>query len=139
MTTPGLQGESQVYVFHLLVEVGFLPFYEHRFFELHLVFSSCRVQDLEAIQCSGCSARLWTLQMGSRKMPAGFTNITSITTCRRKFINHTGAKPLRDSIFYIKKILDFESSTLFFFNKNVVFPAQAEYSYSSADFRLKIF
>ena len=30
-------------------------------------------------------------------------------------------------------------NTLFFFNKNVVFPAQAEYSYSSADFRLKIF
>ena len=27
----------------------------------------------------------------------------------------------------------------FFFNKNVVFPAQAEYSYFSADFRLKIF
>ena len=26
-----------------------------------------------------------------------------------------------------------------FLNKNVVFPAQAEYSYSSADFRLKIF
>ena len=30
-------------------------------------------------------------------------------------------------------------ATLFFFNKNVVFPAQAEYSYFSADFRLKIF
>ena len=30
-------------------------------------------------------------------------------------------------------------NTLFFFNKNVVFPAQAEYSYFSADFRLKIF
>ena len=29
--------------------------------------------------------------------------------------------------------------TLFFFNKNVVFPAQAEYSYFSADFRLNIF
>ena len=29
--------------------------------------------------------------------------------------------------------------TLFFFYKNVVFPAQAEYSYFSADFRLKIF
>jgi len=28
--------------------------------------------------------------------------------------------------------------TLFFY-KNVVFPAQAEYSYFSADFRLKIF
>ena len=27
----------------------------------------------------------------------------------------------------------------FFFFKNVVFPAQAEYSYFSADFRLKIF
>ena len=30
-------------------------------------------------------------------------------------------------------------STLFFFDKNVVFPAQAEYSYFSANFRLKIF
>ena len=30
-------------------------------------------------------------------------------------------------------------NTLFFFYKNVVFPAQAEYSYFSADFRLKIF
>ena len=32
-----LQGESQVYVFDLLVKVGFRPFYEHRLFELHLV------------------------------------------------------------------------------------------------------
>ena len=30
-------------------------------------------------------------------------------------------------------------STLFFLYKNVVFPVQAEYSYFSADFRLKIF
>ena len=29
--------------------------------------------------------------------------------------------------------------TLFFFYKNIVFPAQAEYSYFSADVRLKIF
>ena len=111
-----LQGESQVYVFHLLVKVGFLPFYEHRLFELYLVFSSCRIQDLEAVQCSGCSARLWTLQMSKNvrrrvgNLSAGFPNTTSITTCTRKFINHTGAKPLRDSIFYIKEILDFESS-----------------------------
>ena len=42
VTLSYLQEESQVYVFHLLVEVGFLPFYEHRFFELHLVLSSCR-------------------------------------------------------------------------------------------------
>jgi len=34
--------------------------------------------------------------------------------------------------------LHFETTTLFF-HKNVVFPAQAEYSYFSADFRLKIF
>ena len=33
----------------------------------------------------------------------------------------------------------FRSDTLFFFYKNVVFPAQAEYSYFSADFRMKIF
>ena len=53
-----LQGESQVYVFHLLVKVGFLPFCEHRLFELHLVLSSYRIQDLETIWCAGCSARL---------------------------------------------------------------------------------
>ena len=29
MTSRNLQGKSQVYVFHLLVKVGFLPFYEH--------------------------------------------------------------------------------------------------------------
>ena len=120
-----LQGESQVYVFHLLVKVRFLPFYEHRLFELYLVFSSCRIQDLEAVQCSGCLSRLWTLQMSKNvrrpvgkwvlthscgEMSVGFPNTTSITTCTRNFINHTGAKPLRDSIFYIKEILDFESS-----------------------------
>ena len=40
VTLSYLQGESQVYVFHLLVEVGFPPFYESRFFELHLVLSN---------------------------------------------------------------------------------------------------
>ena len=50
VTLSYLQGENQVYVFHLLVEVGFLPFYEHRFFELHLVLSSCRVKDQEAVR-----------------------------------------------------------------------------------------
>ena len=38
------------------------------------------------------------------------------------------------SIYY-----DVLKLTLCFFYKNVVFPAQAEYSYFSADFRLKIF
>ena len=32
-----------------------------------------------------------------------------------------------------------QAHTLFFVYKNVVFPAQAEYFYFSADFRLKIF
>ena len=31
------------------------------------------------------------------------------------------------------------NTLFFFFYKNVVFPAQAEYSYFSADFRLKMF
>ena len=30
--------------------------------------------------------------------------------CTRKFLNHTGSKPLRDSTFHFKNILDFESS-----------------------------
>ena len=51
MTLRYLQGESQVYVFHLLVEVGFLPFYEQRLFELQLVFSSCRVQGKRSPVC----------------------------------------------------------------------------------------
>ena len=34
---------------------------------------------------------------------------------------------------------DTRFNTLLFLYKNVVFPAQAEYSYFSADFRLKIF
>ena len=38
--------ESQVYVFHLLVKVGFLPFYEHGFVKLNLILNSRRVQDL---------------------------------------------------------------------------------------------
>ena len=37
--------------------------------------------------------------------------------------------------FIDKKVLH----SFFFFNKNVVFPVQAEYPYFSADFRLKIF
>ena len=34
---------------------------------------------------------------------------------------------------------DIHSTLFFFIYKNVVFPAQADYSYFSADFRLKIF
>ena len=58
-----LKGESQVNVFPLLVEIGLLPFYKHGFLKLHLVLSGCRVQDLEAIRCAGCSTKLRTLQM----------------------------------------------------------------------------
>ena len=38
----------------------------------------------------------------------------------------------------LEKLVDLHSF-FFFFYKNVVFPTQAEYSYFSADFRLKIF
>ena len=39
LTLSHLQGESQVYVFHPLVEVGFLPLYEHGLLKLYLVLS----------------------------------------------------------------------------------------------------
>ena len=39
LTLSYLQEESQVYVFHLLVEVGFLPLYEHGLLKLYLVLS----------------------------------------------------------------------------------------------------
>jgi len=39
----------------------------------------------------------------------------------------------------IPNVIHFSPNTLFFLYKNVVFPAQAEYSYFSADFRLKVF
>ena len=41
--------------------------------------------------------------------------------------------------FWIKVVIMAKSHLHSFFYKNVVFPAQAEYSYFSADFRLKIF
>ena len=45
----------------------------------------------------------------------------------------------RRKISYLLAVIYYPLYTLFFFYKNVVFPAQAEYSYFSADFRLKIF
>ena len=36
-------------------------------------------------------------------------------------------------------VVELDSTYTFFFYKNVVFPAQAEYSYFSVDFRLRIF
>ena len=45
MTLSSLQGESRVNVFHLLVEIGLLPFYEHGFFKLtwYLVSAESRI------------------------------------------------------------------------------------------------
>ena len=40
---------SSLYLFGLN-KIGLLPFYKHGFLKLHLVFSGCRVQDLEAIR-----------------------------------------------------------------------------------------
>ena len=52
--------------------------------------------------------------------------------------------PSNDGYFvvYHRELVHVLFATLFlffFFYKNIVFPAQAEYSYFSADFRLKIF
>ena len=44
----------------------------------------------------------------------------------------------RRKISYLLAAMYYPLYTLFFY-ENVVFPAQAEYSYFSADFRLKIF
>ena len=45
------------------------------------------------------------------EMSVVFADIPSTTTCTpRKFMNHMQAKPLKDSIFHIEKIDDFESS-----------------------------
>ena len=45
MTLRNLQGKSKVYVFHLLVKVGFFPFYEHDSFSLtwYLVAAESRI------------------------------------------------------------------------------------------------
>ena len=48
-----LQGESQVYVFHLLVKVGFLPFYEHidcLSFTWYLVAAESRIWEQSSVQ-----------------------------------------------------------------------------------------
>ena len=101
MTLSSLQGESQVNVFHLLVEMGLLPFYK-----LHLVLSGCRVQDREATgeqdalqnyELCGCLKTFEDLSESRcsrtrvKPVSAGFINITSITTCTQKFIDHTRA------------------------------------------------
>ena len=49
VTLSYLQGESQVYVFHLLVEVGFLPFYEHGLLKLYLVL--CNIDFFLIVVC----------------------------------------------------------------------------------------
>jgi len=58
----------------------------------------------------------------------------------------TGHRSARFPLSSARRLVEFDTSefarcscTLFFFYKNVVFPAQAEYSYFSADFRLKLF
>ena len=70
------------------------------------------------------------LNLGTFINPGGGGGVTPMRTGPEMFVS--------DRLFYCCSAL--KTSTLFFFfNKNVVFPAQAEYSYFSADFRLKIF
>ena len=86
-----LQGESQVYVFYLLVEVGFLPFYEHRFLKLQYLKSpgprSNPVRRMFDKTLNSADVKNVRRPVGKKvlahscgEMSAGFTNITSITT-----------------------------------------------------------
>ena len=78
MTLSSLQGESQVNVFHLLVEIGLLPFYKYGFPKLHLVLSCCRVQDLEAIRCVLCKiARALNSKAISKYVTLKMTDVPS--------------------------------------------------------------
>ena len=86
--------ESDRFMFHLLIKVGILPFYMHRFFKFNLKPSSRRV--LRILKQSGA--------LDVRQ------NITSISTGIRKVTYHTRAKPFGESVFHVEWILDFESS-----------------------------
>ena len=65
------------------------------------------------------------------EVSAGFTNITSITTCTRKFIDHTRAKPYRDSIFHnvtkgVKEFVKTHEKKHKNFRKNSVLPFKSD-------------
>ena len=67
------------------------------------------------------------------------TYVLTQVCIRVVYINKFVAR--HENLFYRKYSLSHAIFTLhsFFFYKNVVFPTQAEYSYFSADFKLKIF
>ena len=67
--------------------------------------------------------------------------INSLVAPKTIFQTHLKVKSVKTRIKKVKRLYYLVSTvnTLFFFYKNVVFLAQAEYSYFSADFRLKIF
>ena len=46
-TSSTLQGESQVNVFHLLVEIGLVPFYKHGFLGFHVSFNFVLVRNID--------------------------------------------------------------------------------------------
>ena len=102
--------------FSHFINIDYLRFTWYLVAEESRIWKQCGVQDVR--QDSALCRCLKTFDDLSEskcsrtrgEMSAGFTNITSITFCTRKFINHVDVKPLRSSIFYIKKILDFESS-----------------------------
>ena len=43
-----------------------------------------------------------------RKMSACFTDVTSITTCTGRFIHSARTELIREKIFHVKQVLDFE-------------------------------
>ena len=116
-------------MFPLLVEVRFLPFYEHRFLKLYLsltwylVAAESRISKQSGVkdvrqnsELCRCLKTFEDLSESTRTL--AWRNVDWFhqynkhynSSYTRKFINHTLEKPLRDSIFHIKKIRDFESS-----------------------------
>ena len=66
------------------------------------------------------------------------TKICSQRNCQSTFRYGLASFGRSYSVNFVLAWLPLKVCTLFFY-KNVVFPTQAEYSYFSADFRLKIF
>ena len=42
------------------------------------------------------------------EMPACFANVTSIIACTRKFLGNARADPVRERIFHVEQVLNFE-------------------------------
>ena len=54
------------------------------------------------------SVQVYVLVDARRKMSVAFTSGASITKCTRKFIHNARTEPLRERIFQVEQVLNFE-------------------------------